>query len=139
MANDNVYHFPRFECVDFNFHIEKMRPLGHYILANNRESIPVDLITWEDEFTRRLSFAKKHEDPWRVAETTVGEAWVSTVFLGIDRNIYRKGPPILFETMIFGGRLNKFQNRCSTWAEAEAMHNLVVAMLRGNLFEGVVK
>ena len=54
MANDNVYHFPRFECVDFNFHIEKMRPLGHYILANNRESIPVDLITWEDEFTRRL-------------------------------------------------------------------------------------
>ena len=54
-------------------------------------------------------------------------------------NIYRKGPPILFETMIFGGTLNEFQNLCSTWAEAEAMHNLAVAMLRGNLFEGVVK
>jgi hypothetical protein len=41
--------------------------------------------------------------------------------------------------MIFGGTLNEFQNLCSTWAEAEAMHNLAVAMLRGNLLEGVVK
>src|SRR5258705_6138330 len=39
-------------------------------------------------------------DDKRVAETTVGELWVSTVFLGLDHS-YLDGPPILFETMVF--------------------------------------
>jgi hypothetical protein len=38
--------------------------------------------------------------------------------------------PILFETMIFGGRLDNFMNRCSTWEEAEAMHNEAVNLVR---------
>lgn len=32
------------------------------------------------------------------------------------------GPPIVFETMIFGGANDEYQERCSTWEEAEAMH-----------------
>lgn len=38
----------------------------------------------------------------RVGYDKVGEARVSTVFLGIDHNFDDEGPPILFETMVFG-------------------------------------
>jgi hypothetical protein len=46
---------------------------------------------------------------------------VSTVFLGSDHN-YWEGPPILFETMVFGGEYNNQQERYYTWEEAEAGH-----------------
>ena len=52
------------------------------------------------------------------------------MFLGLNHNFLREGPPILFETMIFGGRLDHFQNRCATWAEAEAMHAEAVRLVR---------
>ena len=57
-----------------------------------------------------------------VALDMVGKVKVSTVFLGIDHNFRGEGPPLLFETMVFGGPLNETQERCSTWAEAEAQH-----------------
>jgi hypothetical protein len=47
---------------------------------------------------------------------------ISTVFLGIDHNHLRQGPPILFETMIFGGPYDQYMDRYCTWAEAEAGH-----------------
>lgn len=47
---------------------------------------------------------------------------VSTVFLGLDHRFGDQGPPPLFETMIFGGEHDEYQERCSTWEEAEAMH-----------------
>ena len=45
---------------------------------------------------------------------------VSTVFLGLDHNFTECGPPILFETMIFGSELNLSMRRYSTWDEAAA-------------------
>lgn len=56
-----------------------------------------------------------------VAQTTIGEAFVSTVFLGIDHS-WDGREPILFETMIFGGSRDQWQDRCSTWEQAETMH-----------------
>jgi hypothetical protein len=50
---------------------------------------------------------------------------VSTVFLVMNHNHFG-GPPILFETMVFGGPMDQEQRRCSTWAEAEAQHWEVV-------------
>ena len=46
---------------------------------------------------------------------------ISTVFLGID-HAFGSGPPILWETMIFGGLLDEFQERYATKAEALAGH-----------------
>lgn len=64
----------------------------------------------------------------RVAETLLPGARISTVFLGIDHNFERRGPPILFETMVFddGGEEER-QERYATWAEAEAGHDAIVA------------
>jgi hypothetical protein len=57
----------------------------------------------------------------QVARDTFGQTLVSTVFLGIDHNHYG-GEPILFETMIFGGKHDGYQTRCSTWDEAIEQH-----------------
>lgn len=46
---------------------------------------------------------------------------ISTVFLGIDHNFSDEGPPVLFETMIFGME-DEVQQRYSTWDEAVKGH-----------------
>ncbi len=51
-----------------------------------------------------------------------GNIKVSTIFLGIDHNHTGKGEPILFETMVFKGNKDVFQYRCSTYSEAEKIH-----------------
>lgn len=52
----------------------------------------------------------------------------STVFLGIDHQFFGDGPPLLFETMIFGGLHDQWQERCSTWEEAESLHKHAVSI-----------
>lgn len=57
-----------------------------------------------------------------IADEKVGGYRVSTIFLGMDHS-WGEGPPLLFETMVFGpGALDQEQDRCSTYEEAEAMH-----------------
>lgn len=65
----------------------------------------------------------------RVAQDDINGVTVSTVFLGIDHG-FGDGPPILFETMVFGGALDQEQERYSTWAEAEAGHAVMVARVK---------
>jgi hypothetical protein len=55
---------------------------------------------------------------------------VSTIFLGLDCNYLAHGPPILFETMVFGGPLNGLQWRYSTWSEAEEGHDTVLVLAK---------
>ena len=70
---------------------------------------------------------------FQTADRTIGHAElrddvvVSTVFLGLDHNFSRSGPPLLFETMIFGGLLDETQYRYSTRAAALAGHEATVA------------
>lgn len=48
---------------------------------------------------------------------------VSTVFIGLDHSFSRhEGPPIVFETMVFGGKLDGYQDRYCTWEQAERGH-----------------
>lgn len=63
------------------------------------------------------------------ARTTRGE--VSTVFMGIDMGFgFLDGsPPILFETMIFGGPLDGHVDRYATLAAARLYHAWYVATL----------
>jgi hypothetical protein len=84
---------------------------------------------WEQEWLRRGNYSQQDNDPWRVALTTVGKVDISTVFLGLDHNFFG-GKPLLFETMVFGGENDEYQNRCSTWEEAEAMHQVAVEIVR---------
>lgn len=69
-----------------------------------------------------LVYASRFHNSKRVDLTTIDDSHISTVFLGIDHRFGDDGPPILFETMIFGGKFNDYQERCSTWDQAVEMH-----------------
>jgi hypothetical protein len=55
---------------------------------------------------------------------------VSTIFLGLDHRWSGSGPPILFETMIFGGPLDRSMWRYASWDDAQAGHNAAVGKAR---------
>ncbi len=55
---------------------------------------------------------------------------ISTVFLAFNHN-FDEGPPLLFKTMIFGGKYDQEQWRYTTWEEAEKGHQLAVNKVKG--------
>jgi hypothetical protein len=66
-----------------------------------------------------------------VAETFMGRAWVSTVFLGLDHS-HGRGRPLWFETMVFHNGDPGDMDRYTTWEEAEAGHARIVARERAS-------
>lgn len=87
----------------------------HYILKG-REIVKADLLTWG-------KWLEENREARIVKQEDVGAYWVSTVFLGLNHQ-YGEGPPLLFETMVFekGESSDLWCDRCSTYDEAEAMH-----------------
>lgn len=96
-----------------------------YVLVGHRP-VPLsddDLLLWAADY-ENLSNRM-------VAQTHIGPAiMVSTVFLGLDHNFSDTGPPVLFETMVFNGLVERDCWRCSTWEEAEAQHELAVRAVK---------
>lgn len=91
-----------------------------YILDGKRAVKCPDLLTWAEWFETKNR---------RVASDMIGDVKVSTIFLALDHS-FGSGPPLLFETMVFGGPLDQEQTRCATWEEAEAMHAAMVARVK---------
>lgn len=65
----------------------------------------------------------------RIALDEIDGHRISTVYLGIN-HAWGDGPPLIFETMIFGGAFEDSQWRYSTEAEALAGHAAAVKMVR---------
>jgi hypothetical protein len=112
---------------------------AHYILRD-RKPVRASLFEWAAWF-------EKVENR-RVAETTIGDIWVSTVFLGIDLNCSDKGPPLLFETMVFDepvekrlfGQIREVREeldlrRTATWDDAIREHERACFAIREALRE----
>ena len=59
-----------------------------------------------------------------IGKDQFGSVSVSTVFLGMDHSFGGGGHPVLFETMIFGGEHDQYQERYCTWDEAEKGHQI---------------
>jgi hypothetical protein len=114
---DNVVHFP----IPDPTGLDPDNVTGKYILIDRRPVPCPDLMRWGrfmQEVDRRVAF------------TDVDGIHVSTVFLGLDHS-WTDGPPVLFETMIFGGEYDEeYQERCCTWAEAEEMHRAAVKVAK---------
>lgn len=96
----------------------RARQMKHYIL--DEKGAPVaepDLMTWALWFEK----ADRH-----VGNETIGDSKISTVFLGLD-HAFGGGVPVLWETMVFGGKLDQEQDRCcGSREQAEAMHARMV-------------
>ena len=86
-----------------------------YYKLENQEVVECSLEEWMDCFAgdRLIAFNK------------INDVTVSTAFLGLDHtfiHIFMDGKPLVFETMIFGGKYDKDCSRYSTYKEAEIGH-----------------
>lgn len=95
----------------------------------DRQGNPIDMMQWAALSSGNFETAR------RVAKTELGgddDHWagVSTVWLGIDHNFWGDGPPLIFETMVFGGgEWDQYWQRYSTEDEAMAGHAAIVEQL----------
>jgi len=95
-------------------------------ILDGHATVPCDdLTTWG----RWMETAKRH-----VREDFFGDIRISTVFLGIDHS-FGDGPPLIFETMVFGGALDQEMDRYSTWDEAEGGHNAMMERVVAAMFQ----
>ena len=94
-------------------------------ILHGREPVPViNARAWAD-------FIEVSGDGRRVADDHVEasdgrKVRVSTIFMGFDLNFYEPGAPLLFETCVFGGALDRTIWRYGTWEEAEQGHRALV-------------
>ena len=91
-----------------------------YYILDGREPVATDMMTWARFFEDKDSRVVAQDD-------LGGGISVSTVFLGMDHQ-WGDGPPLIFETMIFGGVHDQYQDRYSTWNEAEEGHKRAVEL-----------
>jgi len=79
-----------------------------------------------------------HPNEMRVDQTIIKgtnenrEIWVSTVFLFINHNFGGEGKPILFETMVFGGKHDQYCRRYASFGEAKTGHWEIVEMVKND-------
>ena len=96
---------------------------GKYILdPDGQPQLVEDVLEWarwlETSNTERI-----------VVQTELdGDILISTVFLALDHSFGRELQPILWETMIFGGPHDGYQERYTSHADAEAGHRRAVSL-----------
>lgn len=66
----------------------------------------------------------------KISKTKINDILISTVFLGTDHNFTEKGNPVLFETMVFGGKLDEECVRYCTYDEAIKGHKEMVSRVK---------
>jgi hypothetical protein len=96
--------------------------MSDYYILDGHDAVACDMMTWAQWLADSI-------DRRRVAATTIGDANISTVFLG-SNHAFNGGPPMIFETMVFGDPLDQEIERCSTWEQAEAQHAAMCERVR---------
>lgn len=107
-----------------------MTALGRYFDANGH---PITLEEWAELFEERADTAGDDESWWRKRTQITDDLEVSTVWLGLDHRFFGTGPPLIWETMIFGGAHDEDQWRYSTRGEAFDDHERIVRALRAGV------
>jgi hypothetical protein len=93
----------------------------YFVLDVDGEPLPVDLDTWAEWYTpdnmdKRIVARDRDEAPGAT------DVLISTVFLALDHNFTNDGPPVLWETLVFGGPLDGEMDRYTSRAAALAGH-----------------
>jgi hypothetical protein len=112
-------------------------PLLGRAMHFDRQGNPISMRRWGELRERGLD-DDGHYGPnsyTRIGEDTVGEATISTVWLGMDHGWPGPEPyrPVIFETMIFGGPHDHCMMRYHTEEEAIKGHAEAVADLTAGL------
>lgn len=95
---------------------------NYFILDEAKRVVCVEMMVW----ARWFETAERH-----VKLTVTEDHTISTIFLGLNHQ-WGKGPPLVFETMIFNKEdgkpsdLDTWQYRYSSWDDAEHGHKAAV-------------
>ncbi len=96
-----------------------------YVLDAQHQPVKCDDIRQWGEFLKT--------SPLRViGRDTSGDVTVSTVFLGLDHRFTNTGEPVLWETMVFGGPEDGWQERYTSHDAALAGHQRAVVLARAH-------
>jgi hypothetical protein len=63
-----------------------------------------------------------------VKQEHIGDIFISTVFLGLDHS-WNSDIPVLWETMIFGGEHDQYQDRYTSHEDALEGHKLALTLI----------
>ena len=103
-----------------------MKTVMLYSLDADGQPVPeTDAVQWAEKFekqNRTLKTDVRKEGPDEIIT-------VSTRFLGVDHNYTFGGPPLLWETRIFGGKNHSYAQRYSSRLDALAGHEDVVKVV----------
>ena len=97
--------------------------MTRWYILKGEEIVPSDIVEYS-------KWCEKNDMDRIIAKTNVDDACVSTVFLGLDHSHGLDGAPILFETMIFGGKHDQLQWRYASLEEAKLGHEALVNKLK---------
>jgi hypothetical protein len=96
--------------------------MAWYILDENNKPIRstiVDCGEWLEENPERKAVKQ---------ENVNDDIHVSTVFLGLD-HAWNSGIPVLWETMIFGGEHDQYQERYTSYEDALEGHQIALNLV----------
>ncbi len=99
----------------------------------DRQGNPMTMMEWASSFDKvnrqvKETTVSHYSRKWLLFRTG-WSAYVSTVWLGLDHR-FGNGPPLIFESMVFGGPYDQYQERYSTEEEALAGHIRIVEALQ---------
>jgi len=100
-----------------------------YILDNNHKlvtSTGIESSKWMEENPKRKTVGYD-----KLKDINGDDVRVSTVFLGLDHSWNGSKPPILWETMIFGGQNDQaYQERYSSYEDALEGHQKAINFIK---------
>ncbi|WZO97268.1 hypothetical protein EP7_004292 [Isosphaeraceae bacterium EP7] len=106
----------------------KRRPLtDHYILVERKPLPCVDSEEWQ----RWMSGPR--EQRLVACHKFLDYTIVETYFVGFDVAPNQSNRPLVFETIVIGGRMNGMVENYSTWKDAEKGHKHACALVKGSL------
>ena len=91
-----------------------------YWRLNGKNIEEVDIVDW---------YKRKNPLSTQLFKSNFGEVDVSTIFMAMDHSFGDDGEPILFETMVFGGEHDNYQERYHTYDRAEEGHRRICEMV----------
>jgi len=93
-----------------------------YILNNNNKPIPASI-------TEAADWLDNNDHRRIVKQDQIDDVFISTVFLGLDHSWTPGGKPVLWETMIFGGKHNQYQERYTSHKDALEGHKKALTLI----------
>lgn len=94
----------------------------YYTLDKNNKPVPSTI-------EKYCEWIEQNPTKKALKQETIDESYISTVFLGLD-HAWNSDVPVLWETMIFGGAFDQYQERYTSVEDALKGHEYAVSLAK---------